>query len=247
MFGKGGNKWAKGKGLFDADEHSSPKNKNKRSGSEKGSWRSRLFGGRDKGNKWAKGNNVFDGDEHTNPLNRKIPGQSDSNWTSWWLPQSQTKVTKWFETSRGTNPDKSADSWWPNEKKTSPPNKSGANGKWRKSMPNPFQEHNEALSTAAGKVSFGRAKDLMDWVDNAPEAARTQAAMWRQHGETMTEEIHHGKGLGEALQLLGKTQQLQVEVLDEAGTTFRKEHAQAIADIEENNPRKKKWDASVNN
>ena len=113
-------------------------------------------------------------------------------------------------------------------------------------MPNPFDSHNEALATATSNLDIENARALIDWVDNAPGAAETQAAMWNGHAHKIQEQILVAGEFAEALHDFAATQARQAERIREVGTTFRRAHAEELRRINEPKPGEDKWDISKN-
>ncbi|MEU4807436.1 hypothetical protein [Actinosynnema sp. NPDC023587] len=113
-------------------------------------------------------------------------------------------------------------------------------------MPNPFDNHNEALATATSNLDIENARALIDWVDNAPGAAETQAAMWNGHAHKIQEQILVAGEFAEALHDFAATQARQAERIREVGVTFRRAHSEELRRINEPKPGEDKWDISKN-
>lgn len=113
-------------------------------------------------------------------------------------------------------------------------------------VPNPFDSHNEALAASTSNLDIENARGLIDWVDNAPGAAETQAAMWTGHAHKIQEQILIGAEFAEALHDFAATQARQAERIREVGATFRRVHAEELRRINEPKPGEDKWDIGKN-
>ena len=113
-------------------------------------------------------------------------------------------------------------------------------------MPNPFNNHNEALHQAASNLDIENARALIDWVDGAPEAAEKQAGMWRKHATTIQESIPVSGEFAEAINDFAATQALQAGRIREAGIVFRRTHEEQLRRIDSPKPGEDKWDVSKN-
>jgi hypothetical protein len=113
-------------------------------------------------------------------------------------------------------------------------------------MPNPFDNHNEALAQAANNLDIENARALIDWVDGAPGAAAQQAGVWRKHASTIQESIPISGEFAEAINDFAATQALQAERMREAGLVFRRTHEEELRKIDAPKPGEDKWDISKN-
>lgn len=113
-------------------------------------------------------------------------------------------------------------------------------------MPNPFNNHNEALHQAASNLDIENARALIDWVDGAPGAAEQQAGMWRKHATTIQESIPVSGEFAEAINDFAATQALQAGRIREVGIVFRRTHEEQLRRIDSPKPGEDKWDVSKN-
>lgn len=113
-------------------------------------------------------------------------------------------------------------------------------------MPNPFESHIESVQATSGSFHVNRAKDLIDWVNHAPEAASAEASAWRTYAHKIQEEIPVNPAFAEALQTYANAQQGLVTQIYEHAAAFRSQHATELAHLEDERPNASKWDQSVN-
>lgn len=113
-------------------------------------------------------------------------------------------------------------------------------------MPNPFDSHNEAVATAANSLEIENARALIDWVNNAPDAAAAQASMWSGHATKIAEQIKVAPVFADALSDFANAQTQMVERIREAGDVFTRAHTDDLRRINEPLPGEDKWDISKN-
>ena len=113
-------------------------------------------------------------------------------------------------------------------------------------MPNPFAAHDDAIHTAAHSLNIDSARDLIDWVDGAPQAAASQAAMWRAHSDAIREQIPVSTDFAEALGDFAAYQARLAYRVREAGEVFRRTHARQLRRINDPLPNEHKWDIGAN-
>lgn len=113
-------------------------------------------------------------------------------------------------------------------------------------MPNPFESHIEQVKATASNFQVGKAKDLIDWVDNAPQAAAVEAESWRQQGMKIQEEIPVHPAFAEALLTFANAKQGLVTQIHEHAQKFRAQHAAELQRINDPRPGADKWDISAN-
>jgi hypothetical protein len=112
-------------------------------------------------------------------------------------------------------------------------------------MPNPFASRYEAVSGAA-PLEIERARDLIDYVDNAPDYAEAQARRWSSEADAIVAQIDIAPEFADALKDFATAQHQQVTKVREYGVMFQRAHADKLREIEEASPLKEKWDIGKN-
>lgn len=113
-------------------------------------------------------------------------------------------------------------------------------------MPNPFDQHNEAMVAVGNGLEVKNAMAVKDWVTHAPDAALAQAGVWDKHIDEIDANVATAPEFVDAMRTYTATLKAQQTQVQEAAGVFTRRHAEQLADIEENNPRKKAWDISAN-
>ena len=112
-------------------------------------------------------------------------------------------------------------------------------------MPNPFEGRRDAIAGAA-PLEIGRANDLIDYVNHAPDYAETQALRWHAEAEAIVAQIDITPEFAESLKGFASAQMRQVEAVREYGETFRRGHEERLAKLKRKDPREAQWDIDRN-
>ncbi|GAA2822592.1 hypothetical protein [Saccharopolyspora taberi] len=238
-----GPKWARGKNIFNPDEHSTPRNKKDKPG--KFGKLKGLFGKRRRS--WLNGRQGYDPDEIRTP--RKKSGNQGSNWEK---AELNPKPTRWFKVQTDhakSDADRAASrdgkKAAQQAQKTAGQNDAGRNNGGF-AMPNPFESHIEQVQATATNFQVNRANDVIDWVKNAPGAAAAEAQSWQSQAQKIQQELPINPAFAEALNSYANASRGLAGQMAEHAAAFEVHHAEELNKLRNPRPGQDKWDISNN-